>query len=250
MPGALAVKRLGAALLYHGELSEPPVGRRGAVRLNQALFERGIAPPWVWSAERCRAYWASRTEQSNGNQPSSYSHKQQAIVEFLHGFWQPYVSPEMSFLETGCNAGANLHGLRKRGYRDLGAVEINPAAIAELRRAFPELHDVKLSEGALEDVLAAMPSRSVDVVFSMAVLIHIHPASDRIFAEMARIARRYVCVVEAETVTLSYIFARNYRRVFERLGYVQLRSARLSEAAFPEVGPDYFGYTARLLSRA
>jgi SAM-dependent methyltransferase len=189
-------------------------------------------------------------EESDANTPSSYSHKPQAIVEFLHRFWQPEVSPEMSVLETGCNAGANLHGLKERGYNNLSAVEINPAAVREMRRAFPELQGVEVRQGALEDVLRQMPSDSVDVVFSMAVMLHIHPSSDEIFAEMARVARHYICVVEAESVTLSYIFARNYRRVFERLGYAQLRSTHITEVAFPELSSEYFGYSARLLGRA
>jgi SAM-dependent methyltransferase len=149
----------------------------------------------------------------------------------------------MSVLEVGCNAGASLHGLRERGYRALAGIEINPAAIAELRRSFDDLADVEVTQGTLEEALPA--AASVDVVFSMAVLRHVHPSSGRVFADMARV-RRYVCVVEAESSTLRYTFARNYRRVFERLGCTQVRSVRITEALAPDVGPNYVGYTARL----
>jgi SAM-dependent methyltransferase len=231
-----------ARVLYHMDLSPPRGPKRAMVRLNQALFERGLRPPWVWNDDRCREYWATRTDQ-DANRPSLYATKSQAIVEFLHEFWQPYVRSDMRVLEVGCNAGANLHGLRARGYGDLAGIEINPEAIAELRRSFPDLADVTVTHGTLEDVLPR--TEPVDVVFSMAVLLHVHPSSSQVFAEMARIGR-YICVIEAESMTLGYIFARHYRRVFERLGCPQIRSARLAEDAMPAVGPNYYGYTARL----
>ena len=87
-------------------------------------------------------------------------------------------------------------------------------------------------------LLPEIPSNSADVVFSMAVLLHIHPASLDVFANMARIARGHVCVIEAEASTVPY--------VFERAGCAQLRSVRLTQEAFPDVGPDYSDYTARL----
>jgi SAM-dependent methyltransferase len=239
-------KRMAEAVLYHGDLSQPQGPERLMVRANQALFERGLAPPWVWDAERCRRFWAERDEQAGGNAPSAYANKPQAIVDAMQDFWRPEVESGMSILEVGCNAGANLAGLHRHGYERLAGVEINPRAIEQLRRSFPDL-PATVTEGALEDVLPDMATSSVDVVFSMAVLLHLHPDSHEVFGHMARIARRYVCVVEAESTTISYIFARNYRRVFERHGCSQRRAALLAEGAFPQVGTDYWGYTARLL---
>jgi SAM-dependent methyltransferase len=239
-------RRLASALVYKKDLSEPNLAERLPVRINQVLFEHGLSPPWIWSAERCKDYWSSVTDPADPNSPTSYAGKPQAIVEFLHQFWQPEVTPAMKILEVGCNAGANLHGLYERSYRTLSGVEINPSAISEMRSSFPELGGSEVHEGSLEDVFARLPSNSVDVVFSMAVLMHVHPSSKQVFAEMARIARRYVCVVEAEMVTISYIFARNYRRVFERLGCAEVRSTQITANSSPAVDDGYFGYTARL----
>jgi SAM-dependent methyltransferase len=238
-----ALRQAAGGVLYHADLFPPRGPKRAMVRVNQALFERGLVPPWVWDDERCREYWASRTDDGDANRPSGYAAKPQAIVEFLHEFWQPHVQPGMRILEVGCNAGANLHGLRSRGYGNLAGIEINPAAIAELRRSFPDLADAEVTQGTLEEALPR--TEPVDVVFSMAVLLHVHPSSTEVFEHMARIGR-YVCVIEAESSTLSYIFARNYRRVFERLGCAQLRSTRLTEDATPGLGRNYYGYTARL----
>jgi SAM-dependent methyltransferase len=238
-----AARKAAGAVLHHADHFPPRGPKRAIVRVNQALFEHGIRPPWVWDREQCRSYWSTRTNDGDPNSPLAYASKPQAIVEFLHEFWQPYVRPEMRLLEVGCNAGANLHGLRARGYRSLSAIEINPAAIVELRTSFPELEDVDITQATLEDALPSMPR--IDVVFSMAVLLHVHPSSSQVFREIARIGR-YICVIEAEPLTVGWAFARNYRRVFERLGCAQIRSARLTEDAMPGLGSAYYGYTARL----
>jgi SAM-dependent methyltransferase len=241
------LKKLASEILYNPELRPPSNPRRIMVRGNQTLFERGITPPWVWSADQCRDYWAGRDHTTGANAPSEYANKNRAIVGLLNDFWQPEVTPASTVLEVGCNAGANLWGLRELGFERLSAVEINPNAIAEMRRAFPELN-ANVELGPAEETLPRLMAGSADVVFSMAVLIHVHPSSNRVFAEMVRVAGRYLCVVEAEHTTVPYIFARNYRRVFERLGCVQLRSTRITEPAFPQVGREYWGYTARLFA--
>jgi SAM-dependent methyltransferase len=242
-------------LLYQDRLyddqGEPFVpGRfgRAMTRLNQALVERGTTPPWVWSRDECESYWRASGNGDEGNRPEDYAAKDRAIVGFLAGFWTPEIGTGDSVLEVGCNAGANLEGLREQGYGRLTGVEINDAALQELRRAFPELAAVAdLRAGAANEVLAGVADDSIDVVFSMAVLLHVHPSSHEVLAQMVRIARRYVCVIEAETATAAYVFPRNYRRVFERLGCTEVRSVTLARSSHPEVGLGYFGYTARLL---
>src|SRR5881396_3344502 len=99
---------IAAAVLYNDDLLPPRGPRRLSVRANQFLFEQGIAPPWVWPADRCRDYWASQDEDSGVNRPSEYARKNRAIVGVLDSFWRPEVSEQMAVLEVGCNAGANL----------------------------------------------------------------------------------------------------------------------------------------------
>jgi SAM-dependent methyltransferase len=240
---------LGKALFWGEQWRQPTGPRAVAVRLNQSLFEAGNSAPWVWSAERCRRYWATRTSDGADNRPVDYSGKSPAIVDFLHEFWHPDVGPDDRILEIGPNAGANLARLGELGYGSLAGAEINPEAVEEMRRAFPKLADsAQIVVGPVEETLPAMPDDSADTVFAMAVLLHIHPTSDAVFDHMARIARRHVCVIEAEHVTLGYIFARNYQRVFERRGCRQVRELELTAESAPSVGPDYYGYTARLFA--
>ena len=66
------LKRAAVGVLCHPDLTKPTGPRRLMVRANQALFERGLAPPWVWDAEHCRDFWASQDEETgNGNAPSA-----------------------------------------------------------------------------------------------------------------------------------------------------------------------------------
>jgi SAM-dependent methyltransferase len=222
--------------------------RRPAVALNRALFERGLTPPWVWSPAMVADYWAGQERDDQANNPSTYSRKPLEVIEWLNRFWSPEVGPDASVLEVGTNSGPNLEGLRRAGYTRLAGVEINPAAIAEMQRVFPELAETAtVHEGHAEQVLAGLPASSQDLVFSMAVLIHVHPASHRVMEEMVRVSRGHVCVLEAEDVTCGYIFARNYRRVFERLGCTEVRTAPVLAESFPTARSEgYVGYRARL----
>ena len=91
--------------------------------------------------------------------------KNTAIVDLMHEFWSPEVSPDSAVLELGCNAGANLERLRQLGYTDLAGLEINPTAVQELHEAFPSLAgEASVIEGSLERVLPTLETDSVDVI--------------------------------------------------------------------------------------
>ena len=240
-------------IFYQGSVDElgniiPP--KRFFRNLNQKIIESGYAPPWILTREECQNFWKSITneEEFAGNRPADYAAKSMGVVEFLHDFWIPQVRPENSILELGCNVGANLNGLFARGYRNLSGIEINKNAIEAMRRIFPELAKIaRISQGSVEEVLPQTPSKSVDVIFTMATLIHIHPTSNFIFLEMVRVAKKYIVVIEGETANCGHVFARNYRRVFQRLGCPQLKSVMITRGAFPNVR-NYDGYTARMFS--
>jgi SAM-dependent methyltransferase len=229
----------------HGDPVEPRGLKWATSRLGQMLAERGRTPPWAMSRQQCQQFWASRIDGSNG--PPTYVAKPTGVVDFLNAFWTPEVGPGDHVLELGCNAGTNLNRLRELGFERLSGVEINPHALGELRRVYPELAErSELVQGSLESELAAMEDSSVDVAFSMAVLIHLHPSSVRVFDDLVRVSRRYVCVVELERASNSYVFPRDYGRVFSRRGCTQLRSARITRRGYPDVSRAYDGYVARL----
>lgn len=96
-----------------------------------------------------------------------------------------------SVLELGANIGLNLVALRQLlPQAELAAVEINAAAVAELRK----LPDVEVHH---RSVLEFAPERRWDLVFTKGVLIHIAPeALPRVYDLMVRSSRRYICICE------------------------------------------------------
>lgn len=246
--------RIGRALVVErveqdGLLRRPSLGRRLATRLDQALVEGGRTAPWVMSADEVREYWASRDTSADANNPLYFAHKDVRIVDFMAHFWSPEVGRGDRVFELGPNAGSNLNRLRELGYSRLYGADINPHALEELERSFPELAgSVTLWTGAFEDVLPTIEDDAFDVVFTTAVLMHVHPSSHRIFREIVRIAGRHVCVIEPEETSNTYVFPRNYGRVFRRLGCRELRSVPIGPETAPDVHRDYDGYTARLFA--
>ncbi len=206
--------------------------------INQYLNERGAQTPFMFTKRECLEFWGSmnNASSSSGNRPQHYAVKEREIIDFLHEFWTPHVRFEDHILELGCNCGANLNWLRQLGYRHLSGVEINPNAVEEMRHSFPETADhVPVQVGSLDTVLSGMPDKSVDVVFTMGVAMHIHPADNAVFKDMKRVARKFICTMEPESANSNYVFARNYRRVFSRLGCPQLKSTVITHSNYPSV---------------
>lgn len=132
-----------------------------------------------------------------------------------------------AILEIGCNSGRNLFGLWDAGYRDLTGIEINLSAIRMMRESRPDCTIAAIPH-AVEDIIQQLPSRHFDVVFTMAVLLHLPPTSEWVFAEMVRISAHYLITIECEKSrvktadSLQIHWARNYRTIFEALGMRQL----------------------------
>jgi hypothetical protein len=99
-----------------------------------------------------------------------------------------------SALELGCNVGRNLWVLRQHyPAMSLCGLDIDPQAIAHARARV----DADFLVGDLYDVEATLRDRTADVVFTMGVLIHLHPATlQPLLGAMARRARRQLVLVE------------------------------------------------------
>ena len=217
--------------------------------INQKLMEKGCTTPWIMTREECWEWYTSTPYASSSTQ--QMAQKSGGAVQFLHEFWSPQVAFSDSILELGTGPGTNLYYLHELGYNNLMGIEINQIAIDEMKKVFPDLAKrCKISVGSLEDMLPKFDTDSVDVIFTMAVAQHIHPTSNYLFREMVRVAKKYICTVELEAGNCSYIFSRNYQRVFQRLGCSQFKSALITKEAFPDVSRDCDGYVARLFSIA
>ena len=142
--------------------------------------------------QRLRRFWQQQRPVGNYFLTPQTSYRSETIINML----KPWITSEYSILEVGCNVGRNLNHLYMSGYENLAGIEINENAVQRLRRAYPQLKSVNIDVGPAEEVLAHYRSSSFDVVFTMAVLEHIHPSSRTVFSQIARVARRYVLAIE------------------------------------------------------
>jgi SAM-dependent methyltransferase len=179
------------------------------------------------SKDELQKYW--RNSDKMNNNPSGYLQGSSKRSEYLVSLVKQYVKPDdaSSIIELGCNVGRNLYHLWKAGYHNLSGVEINPQALKLMKQNFPDMQ-VKTYEGSIEDRLKELGE--YDLVFTMAVLEHIHGDSEWVFSEMARKAKRYLITIEGEKKNESELhFPRNYKNIFEGLGMQQVYEEHLSQ---------------------
>lgn len=145
---------------------------------------------WIWQT---RHLYKGESWAAGYLTTIDHPHRRQ-LVEAVASF-----SPFSSALEIGCNSGPNLILLSQR-FPDatfLG-VDINGAAI-EVGRRYSETHKIKnvqLRVGKA-DQLQDIGDKSIDVVFTDAVLMFVGPDRIRqVMAEIRRIARKGVVAHE------------------------------------------------------
>lgn len=110
-------------------------------------------------------------------------------------FWRELLEayPVETVLEVGCNVGANLQWISRllEPSRVYG-VDVNPTALATLRRNAPGVNAIRARARRLP-----FPDRSFDLVFTTGVLIHQPDESlHQVMSEVVRTARRYVLCAE------------------------------------------------------
>ena len=178
------------------------------------------------------ALWEWWQHPDADNQPEGYLDAPERTA-FLVDLVERLVPKGSSVLEIGCNVGRNLAGLAVAGYGPLSGVEINPRAVSILRRTQPEVWVV---EAPAESVMHIFGDDVFDLVFTMAVLEHLHPSSEFVFAEMARIAPM-VITIEDEVGVTPHHCPRNYAVEFDAVG---MRMAEAIDCSHVEgLGPDF-----------
>ena len=121
-----------------------------------------------------------------------WSSRSQTIINLL----SPLVTKEASILEIGCNNGRNLNQLWQSGYKNVRGMEISEHIVERLRIEYPCLASIPVDVGPAEVSIQKYGRKSVDVIFTMSVLEHLHPDRRFLFEEIARVARKYVLAIE------------------------------------------------------
>lgn len=189
-------------------------------------YKKVMDPPKV-----LHEFW--RQPEPPHNKPHTYiPHvgRSQALLELISD-----LPKEARILEVGCNVGRNLAHLYDNGYQDVEGIEISPHAVALLRTTYPQLADIPIHVGPAEDVLPTLPDDEYDLVYTMAVLEHIHPDSAVVFDEVVRIGRS-VLAIEPNGVSSHRQFPHDVPKIFRSRG-LKLVSSR-SMADFPSTADD------------
>lgn len=169
-------------------------------------------------ATRLESLWA-------GDFGDAYVERNRAAGAPREPFWRAILSElaPRRVLEVGCNVGANLRWIADAlTPHDVWGIDINEAAVAELRRTIPDVN-------AFVNPARELPFRDgwFDLVFTTGVLIH-QPETTLplVMAEIVRCSRRYILCGEYhadETVEVPYreqsgaLFKRDYGRLYREL---------------------------------
>lgn len=138
-----------------------------------------------------------------------------------------HADPGARILEIGCNVGRNLNYLFEAGFRRLEGIEINEGAVDQLRSSYPDMaKEARIHNAAVEDVIRDFSDGEFDLVFTMTVLMHIHPDSEWIFPQIARITTDRLITIENEEGLSWNHFPRDYGKAFESLGMRELEAVR------------------------
>lgn len=174
------------------------------------------------SVKSTHDYWRLPNHANNkaelyliGNEKSKFLYK--LIDEHL---------PDRSarILEIGCNVGRNLNYLFDKGYTNLTGVEISSYALQVMKNTFAKLADIRIFNSPIESQIGKFSDDEFDVVFTMAVLVHIHKDSEFIFEEMARITKRFLVTIEIEKGLGIKNFQRNYGKIFSKFGLREIKT--------------------------
>ena len=191
-------------------------------------------------------YWAEPDDSSNP--PELYLEKG-LISEFLLEIIRRYATTNAKILEIGCNVGRNLNYLFQAGFKDLEGIEISENAVALLKQSYPEmaLH-TKIYKASVEEIIGGLEDSHYDIVFTTAVLYHIHYDREWIFHDMVRITKDFLITIEDEYAISDWRhFPRNYKKVFQALGMKQVEEIDCGKVA-PLQGL-YNGFYARVLKK-
>ena len=167
-----------------------------------------------WDRDRCMQHWI------HDSQPEDYiegEERSKIVVDLICNAWP---NKAIKILELGCNIGRNLHYLLEAGYTHLYGLDVSYRVVPEMKTAFPDLFNtLTFFEGTIEDQIVWFADGRFDIIFTLAVLEHIHPDSEWVFKHISRVASKGIVTVEDESAHSVRMWPRNYRTIFEDLGF-------------------------------
>ena len=142
--------------------------------------------------------------------------------------------PLKNALEVGCASGVNLIALAKQlPDTKLYGIDISTHAVRLGQKYLTPNHirNISISAGRADN-LGKFSDKSIDVVFTSAVLIYVGPNKIRaVLKEMLRVARKAIVLIEWNTVGESSVYAdhwaHNWKSLLGELGENNVRLTKL-----------------------
>ncbi len=137
--------------------------------------------------------------------------------QYLVGLINKYADKNDHIFELGCNVGRNLSYLINAGFDNVSGLEINPRAAKVAKFVLQK----PIICGALEDKIDEVPQ--FDIVFTMAVMMHIHPSSIDFIERLIKKSRKLVITIEDETSDRARSFAKDYLKIARKCEFDQVQ---------------------------
>ena len=169
---------------------------------------------------------------------------EEARGEFLVRLMSRYATHGSSILELGCRAGKNIAPLFDAGFEDICGVEEDARRVGLLSETHPRLGAIRIINAPVKEAVTAFADGGFDVVFTVGFFEGPRGGHARLFAEMARVARSHLVIIEDERPRGTGDEAVNYRDVFEPLGFTQVEETALG--VLPELESVF---TARIFEK-
>ncbi len=188
-------------------------------------------------------YW--RKPDDEFNRPELYA-SDDALERsaYLARLIQTHCPSVRSALEVGCNIGRNLNYLHSQLGLEVAALEISAHALELLKATYPGIANIALYDGDAAVRIAEIGNDRYDLVYSMAVLMHMHPDSPAsLWEDIARVANTHVITIENESMGSDRNWVRNYEAVFTALGLKQIHAETP-----PENLSEFGGYVTRIFA--
>jgi len=161
-------------------------------------------------------YW---TSPSDTNLPEDYiqgEEKSKYLFEKIK-----YFDKNMKIVELGCNVGRNLDYLHVNGFNCLSGIEISSKALEKFEEIYKNTYNVVSTYNTSIEKFFKEHNIEIDLLFTMAVLEHIHTDSEWIFEKMVSQAKIILTIEDEHSISWRH-FPRNYKNIFEKLGMKQI----------------------------
>ncbi|WP_392426268.1 class I SAM-dependent methyltransferase [Barrientosiimonas humi] len=164
----------------------------------------------------------------HGNTPQAYLgpvHRSRALHRLIKD-----LDGDSKILEVGCNVGRNIAYLHDNGYPEVAGIEISPHAVKMLREKYPQLEGREVHIGPAGDILPGFEDDSFDLIYTMAVIEHLHPVEAApVFDAMVRVAPN-ILAIEPENRLSHRQYPHDIVKEFTDRGMVHVSTTPMVEA--------------------